>query len=168
MFLVTLLLAAHSTISPAQRPDFSGEWQRVVDSSTARPTVAATGDAAFRRGDMGTGWGAPLIIRQSADSMVVEYQQFSTYDLQPRLHFVFRLDGSESRNTVMIGHADSQQRSQASWRGDTLVIVTTFAAPTGAGTTTMRQTLSLGADGTMTLETAREGTAPVRATFRRN
>jgi hypothetical protein len=167
LLIVALLLAFSPAVTNAQRPDFSGEWTRVVDSSATRSSVAATGDAAFRRGDMGSGWGSPLIIRQTPDSMIVEYQQFSTYDLQPRLHFVYRLNGSESRNTIMIGHADSPQRSRASWSGDTLVVVTTFPAPTGGGTTTMRQALSVGADGMLTLETSRDGSPALRTTYRK-
>ena len=163
--LLPLLIVLIPAITSAQRPDFSGEWNRVVDSAATRSSIAATGDAAFRRGDMGSGWGSPLIIRQTPDSMIVEYQQFSTYDLQPRLHFVYRLDGSESQNTIMIGHADSRQRSRTSWNGDTLIVVTTFPAPTGGGATTVRQALSIGSDGTLTIETTRDGTAPLRAVY---
>ena len=164
---VVVLLIALSAAAHAQRPDFSGEWIRVVDSTAGRSTVAATGDAAFRRGDMGSGWGSPLIIRQTADSLVVEYQHFGTYDLQPRLHYVYRLDGSESRNTVMIGHANSEQKSRASRSGDTLVVTTTFEAPAGGGSATLRQALSLTADGALTLEAARDGSPPVRTTYRK-
>ena len=166
---MVVLIAAHSAIAGAQRPDFSGEWNRVVDSTAGRSSVAATGDAAFRRGDMGSGWGAggPLVIRQTPDSLIVEYQHFGTYDLQPRLHYVYRLDGSESRNTIMIGHADSQQRARASWHGDTLVVTTTLTAPTIGGTTTLRQALSVGADGTLTLDASRDGSPPVRTSYRK-
>ena len=111
--------------------------------------------------------GSPLIIRQTGDSMIVEYQQFSTYDLQPRLHFVYRLDGSESLNTIMIGHADSPLRSRASWSGDTLVLVTTFVAPTAGGATSLRQALSIGADGVLTLDASRDGSPAVRTTYRK-
>jgi hypothetical protein len=164
---VVLLLVMRSGIACGQRPDFSGEWNRVLDSAAARSSVAATGDAAFRRGDMGSGWGTPLIIRQTPDSLIVEYQHFGTYDLQPNLRFVYRLDGSESRNTIMVGHADSEQRSRASWQGDTLIVTTTFAAPTAGGTTTLRQALSIGADGTLTLETSREASRAILTTYRR-
>ena len=155
----------------AQRPDFSGDWVQVVDSAATRPTTAATGDAAFRRGDMGSGWGSSLSIRQSADQVIVEYPFFSTYDLQPRLRFTFALDGSESRNTVMIGHANSEPRSRVSWNGDSLVIATTFPAPPGADgrprTSPVRQVLSLDATGGLVIETTREGVAPVRTSYRR-
>lgn len=167
LMLLALLVALRPGFANAQRPDFSGEWNRVVDTTATRSSVAATGDAAFRRGDMGSGWGSPLIIRQTRDSLIVEFQQFSTYDLQPRLHFVYRLDSSESLNTIMIGHAESPQRSRVSWSGDTLVVVTRFVAPTAGGTTTLRQALSIGADGMLTLDTSRDGSAALRTTYRR-
>jgi hypothetical protein len=178
MYPTARVLLAAGTLSlaqasGAQRPDFSGEWVRVVDSAGIRPSVAATGDAAFRRGDMGSGWGSPFIIRQSADSMVVEFTHFATYDLQPRLRFAFALDGSESRNTIMIGHADSPQRSRVTWRGDTLVIATTFPAPAGAdgrpGTTAVRQALALDTDGSLVMETTRESSPVLKTRYgRRN
>lgn len=167
LILVALLVASGPALAIAQRPDFSGEWNRIVDSTTTRSSVAATGDASFRRGDMGSGWGSPLIIRQTGDSMIVEYQQFSTYDLQPRLHYVYLLNGPESVNTIMIGHADSHERSRASWSGDTLVVVTTFVAPTAGGVATLRQALSIGPDGRLTLDTSRDGSATVRTTYRK-
>jgi hypothetical protein len=154
-----------ATSASAQRPDFSGDWVLVVDSGATRSTVAATGDAAFRRGDMGSGWGSALTIRQLQDSLIIESPHFSTYDLQPRLRFVFALDGQDSRNTVMIGHASSEQRSRASWSDNALLITTSFPAP--AGSTMVRQVLSLGVDGTLSIETTREGAAPVRTSYRK-
>jgi hypothetical protein len=155
----------------AQRPDFSGDWVQVADTAATRPSTAATGDAAFRRGDMGSGWGSSLAVRQSPDQLIVEYPYFSTYDLQPRLRFTFALDGSESRNIVMIGHANSEQRSRVTWNGDSLVITTTFPAPPGTDgrprTSAVRRVLSLDANGALVIETGRDGAAPIRTSYRR-
>ncbi|MBV6522517.1 MAG: hypothetical protein MNPFHGCM_02665 [Gemmatimonadaceae bacterium] len=154
----------------AQHPDFSGQWVAIVDSAAGSRTVASTGDAVFRSGDMGSGWGAPLTIRQAADSLIVEYPQFSTYDLQPPLRFAFSLDGGETRAAAMIGHAQVSERSRVSWSGDTLVVVTTFPVPPAAGaspTTAVRRAMSLAADGTLHIETRREGAAPVRTAYRK-
>ena len=120
---------------------------------------------------MGSGWGSPLTIRQSADSLIVEFPHFSTYDLQPPLRYAYSLNGSESRNTIMIGHADTHEVSRASWSGDTLVVVTSFPAPASGDarprTSILRQSLALAADGALVIETTRERAAPVRATYRR-
>lgn len=166
---VSVVAIASTASASAQRPDLTGDWVQVVDTAATRPTTAATGDAAFRRGDMGSGWGSSLAIRQSADQLIVEYPFFSAYDLQPRLRFTFALDGSESRNTVMIGHANSEQRSRVSWSGDSLVITTTFPAPAGDGgrprTSTVRRVLSLDANGALVIETTREGAATLRTLY---
>src|SRR5687767_2974252 len=103
---MAVLLGSASIASAQARPDFSGEWIH-ADSVAEQRSVAAVGDAGFRVGTMGSGWGSPLALRQQANGLVVEYAFFRTYDLQPRLSFTFTLDGSESRNAVMIGHAES-------------------------------------------------------------
>jgi hypothetical protein len=143
------------------RPDFSGEWTR-VDSGTESRSVAAVGDAAFRVGNMGSGWGSPLTLRQQGAQLVVEYQHFGTYDLQPRLRFVYALDGSESRNAVMIGHAESVLRSRATWSDSTLVITTTYPGP--SGNTDVRHALTLASPTSLTIETTRAA-ATIRTTY---
>ena len=159
MFGPTLVTVAVFLVFPCvthaqSRPDFSGEWTR-VDSTTEQRSVAAVGDAAFRVGDMGSGWGSPLSLRQQGNQLVAEYTHFSTYDLQPKLRFVYALDGSESRNVVMIGHAESMLRSRATWRDSTLVVTTVYPGP--SGTTEVRQVLTLTSPATMLIETTRGG-----------
>jgi hypothetical protein len=155
--LGALSLAVVATSASAQRPDFSGTWTR-ADSGQGGRGVAATGDAAFRRGDMGSGWGSPIAITQTSDRLGVEVTWFSTYDLQPKLKFSYALNGTESRNVVMIGHADSDQRSTASWSGDTLVIVTKFRAPAGVqASPDLRQSIYLDAAKNLTVASRRAG-----------
>lgn len=172
MRLALALVSLSATVASAQpRPSLAGEWVR-VDSTPARPTVAATGDAAFRTGDMGSGWGAPLTIRQTSDSLVVEYAQFSAYDLQPRQRYAFALDGSETRNRVIVGHAEVLQRARAVWRGGELVITTLHPAPPEISRTPtqVQQVLSLDASGQLVVETTRpgyHGANVVRTTYTR-
>jgi len=146
---------------PQLRPDFSGEWVLVIDSALARPSVAAVGDAAFRRGDMGSGWGSPLAISQQPNSLTVQFQPFSAYDLNPPIRLVYALDGSESLNGLMLGHSESTVRSRAAWAGDVLVITTHYPAPAGAGgaalATEVRQSLTLDAPTVLRIETTRAG-----------
>lgn len=175
MFERTLLMVAAVAAFPVagsaqSRPDFSGEWTR-VDSSAEQRSVVSVGDGAFRVGNMGSGWGSPLTLRQQGNRLVVEYTQFSTYDLQPKLVLTFALDGSETRNTINIGHADEILRSRAAWRDNTLVITTIYPAPDG--TTEVRQALSLESPTSLIVETARagrSGTAPtvIRTTYRKS
>ena len=145
----------------AQRPDLSGVWTAVADSATARPSVATTGDAAFRRGDAGSGWASPLTITQQANRLIVEYQVFSSYDLQPPLRLAFALDGSPSLNTIMIGHSAVAVRSSAAWAGDALTLTTAYPGPPGPdGRETrveVRQSLRLASPATLVIETTRGG-----------
>ncbi len=151
--LISALSAAGAlTAAGAQaRPNLAGEWARVADAAdavvTGRPAVSASGDAAFRRGEMGSGWGSPVSITHDGDRLTVEYVFFAEYDLQPPIRFSYALDGSESRNSVMIGHTATEQRSRVVWAGDTLVITTRVPGPAGADgratTTEVRQALAL-------------------------
>jgi hypothetical protein len=168
------LILAGLALAPAiaatqQRPDFTGEWTR-VDSTAERPSVASVGDGAFRSGNMGSGWGSPLTIRQQADTLTIEYRFFSAYDLQPPLRFVFALDGSESRNAINIGHAELVERSRVAWRDSALVITTVYPTPNlGDGRLTMevRQVLALDSPTTLTVETTRAGVAGAPPTVTR-
>lgn len=157
-----LLLVAGAGVADTQaRPDFTGAWTRVPDSATARPTVATTGDAAFRRGDMGSGWGSPLTMTQRTDSLILQYSFFSAYDLQPPVRLAYALDGSESRNAVMFGHAESVQRSRVSWAGSTLVINTRHPLPGFAdgrdGAADVRHAMTLEGPKTLVVESTRLG-----------
>jgi hypothetical protein len=143
------------------RPDFSGEWTRV--DSTEQRSVAAVGDASFRVGNMGSGWGSPLTLRQQGGELVVEFAHFGTYDLQPRLRYVYSIDGSESRNAVMIGHAESVLRSRATWSDSTLVITAIYPGPE-RGTTEVRTALTLESPTSLLVETTRGGSAVVTRT----
>lgn len=154
--LIAGALGSASVIGSAQaRPDFTGDWV-ITDSAPEARSVAAVGDAGFRTGNMGSGWGSPLTLRQQANQLVVEYAFFSTYDLQPRLRFTFALDGSESRNAIMIGHAESVLRSRVAWRDSTLVITTIYPGQAVAATE-VRQVFSLASPTSLIIETTRAG-----------
>lgn len=168
---VALCLGLPSFATAQSRPDLTGNWVR-TDSAEQR-SVAAVGDATFRVGNMGSGWGSPLTIRQEANRLIVEYAHFGTYDLQPKLALSFSLDGSESRTTIMIGHAESVLRSRATWRDSSLVITTIYSGPAPIGSTEVRQVLTLESPTSLIVETTRagaSGSAPavLRTTYRKN
>jgi hypothetical protein len=152
--LLPLLAAGPAADAPA--PGFSGTWER-VDAEPEVPTVAATGDVAFRSGTMGSGWGSPLTIRQDTSALVVEYPHFSAYDLQPPIRLTYALDGSESRNSIMIGHTSTPQRSRVAWHGRSLVITTEFPAPVAVAHVQVRQMLTLESPDRLVVETTRDG-----------
>jgi len=110
---------------------------------------------------MGSGWGSPLTITQDASRITIEYAFFGRGDLQPPLKFVYGLDGSETKNTVMMGRGMQVQSSKTAWDGDKLVITTihTFADPnTGKpATAEVKQVLSLDSPAMLVVETTRAG-----------
>ena len=100
LWLTTILVAA----LPAQPPpDFSGRWTLDAPAIASTPAVPGTPAAAAAPGDMGSGWGSAIAITQDAKQLSVEYPSSAGTISQPPLTFTYALDGSESRNTVMMG-----------------------------------------------------------------
>ena len=113
------------------------------------------------RGDLGSGWGTAITIAQDAKQLVVESLVYSRYDLQPQPRFVYALDGSESRNTVMMGRGVQEQSSRAGWESTSLTITTVhrFADPVSGKPLTIdvTQKLSLESPTTLVVEVTRSG-----------
>jgi hypothetical protein len=140
-----------------QVPDFSGVW-------TIEPAAAATAPptpGTLARGDMGSGWGSPLTITQDARELVVQQTLFGRGDMQPPLRFVYALDGTETRNTVMIGHASQVRVSRAKWDGQALQVTTNYPAVDPASgqpfTTEVTHRLSLSSPTSLVIEVTRNG-----------
>lgn len=165
-----------SLISTAQtKPDFSGRW--TSEPEPAATTTAGGGPAGagrggggerssagrggVRSGDMGSGWGSSITITQDASRLTVEYMFFARGDMQPPLKFVYALDGSETKNSVMMGRGIQVQRSKTAWEGDKLVITTVHNfehAETGQPVTSeVKQALSLESPTSLIVETTRSG-----------
>jgi hypothetical protein len=149
-----------SVILAFQAPDFSGKWTADPAAPAAAPIATGT-PAPPPRGDMGSGWGSPLTITQDARQLVVEQALFSRYDIQPPLRFVYALDGSETRNTMMTGHTSQVRRSRTAWAGQALRITTIYPAVDAASgqtfTTEVTHTLTLESPATLVIEVTRGG-----------
>ena len=108
---------------------------------------------------MGSGWGSPLTITQDAKQLLVVQTLFGRGDMQPPLRFVYALDGAETRNTVMIGHASQQRVSRAAWDGQALVVTTTYPAVDPSSgkpfTTEVTHRLSLASPTSLVIEVTR-------------
>jgi hypothetical protein len=176
--LVVTLSAALSgaATAAAAQTDFSGRWTTDPDPATApegpqRGGRGAGGGRGGARGDMGSGWGSTISVTQNADSLTVEYVFFSRGDLQPPLRFVYNLDGSETKNTVMMGHGLQTQVSRTRWDGARLVITTRHAfvdpATNKPATTEVTQTLSLESPTSLVVEVTRAGVGGGPATTTR-
>jgi hypothetical protein len=152
LIAVTWLVSGVESQTPA---DFSGRW--TIETA---PAEAAKG-APPARGDMGSGWGTTIAITQDAKAIVVESIVYSRYDLQPQPRFVYALDGSETRNTLMLGRGFQPQTSRTRWEGQRLAITTVhaFADPASGKPLTVEvtQTLSLESPTKLVVEATRAG-----------
>jgi hypothetical protein len=165
MRLSVAAVALSVSVLAQGRPDFSGRWTSVPAPAAqpAQPAPAGprgTGPA-IRPGDMGSGWGSTVTIVQTATALTVEYAFFTRGDMQPPLKFTFALDGSESKNTVMMGRGFQVERSKTVWEGQTLVITTLhdFKDPMSGKPVAFEVTrrLSLESPDSLIVETTRAG-----------
>jgi hypothetical protein len=113
LLFVAFAAVVSTTFSTASQahPDFSGRWTLEPDPAPA-PAPPGGPPPAPARGDMGSGWGSPLTITQDAAQLTVEYTVYTRYDLQPPLKFVYALDGSESKSTVVMGRGAEVRASR--------------------------------------------------------
>lgn len=160
--LAALCLTAAPAGVPAQPPaDFSGQWTLEAPAIASTEAVPGRPAVASAPGTMGSGWGSTIAIAQDATQLRVEYTIFSRYDLQPPLTFTYPLDGSEGRNTVMMGRGEQVESSRARWDGRSLVIVTTYqVADRAAGkpfTAEVTRRLSLESPTTLIVDATRTG-----------
>ena len=178
-FLAALGFAAAlpGTLSPQPPADFSGRWTLEPPAVALTPAVPGTPAAASTPGDMGSGWGSPMAITQDGARLSVEYAVFSRYDLQPPLKFTYTLDGSEARNTVMMGRGEQVESSRAHWDAQVLTIITSLqVADRTAGppfTAELTRRIWLESPTTLAVEVSRAGVlggpaSTTRSTYRKN
>lgn len=152
------------------KPDFSGRWTSEPEPAAAPPAGAPAQPGGGRtagpgRGgpapDIGSGWGSTITLTQNATSLTVEYAFFTRGDMQPPLKFVYALDGSESKNTVMMGRGLQVQTSRTSWSGESLVITSNyvFTDPQSGkpATAEVKRTLKLESPASLSVETVYGG-----------
>jgi hypothetical protein len=160
---VSIVLAAASS-SAQGKTDFSGRWTTDPVPGAAPAGGRQGGPPApvgGGRGDMGSGWGPTITISQTATSLTVEYAFFARGDMQPPLKFTYALDGSPSKNSVMMGRGMQTQMSTTAWDGASLIITTVHTFP-DPGTNKqvnaeVKQTLSLESPTSLVVETVRAG-----------
>ena len=171
--LVALTLSTPASI---QVTSFAGRWTTDPDPAAVAAPAGAAGAGGARggqagppgggqrgggRGDMGSGWGSTITITQDTARLTVEYAFFGRGDMQPPLRFNYALDGTETKNTVMMGRGMQVQSAKTAWDGAKLVITTlhTLADPsTGKPTVTeVKQVMSLDSPTSLVVETTRAG-----------
>jgi hypothetical protein len=157
---------AMMTVAPAaQTPDFSGRWTAVANAAPEATPSTPVPPAGF-----GSGVGPDVTITQTPATLKIERAQFSQYDMQPMMVFVYALDGSDSRNVVEMGRGAQETVSRASWQKDALVLHTTYRYQNPANakpaTSELRQVFTLEGPDTLVVTTVRGGSAGPEATSR--
>jgi hypothetical protein len=132
----------------AQKPDFSGKWVLNADKSAmgGGPGGGAPGGGGGGRAGGGMGAG-PLAITQTATTLTIERTVAETV-----MKTIYKFDGSESVNE---GRGGMKSTYVSKWDGAKLV--TTIKGETQRGPTQSSEVRSLAADGTMVVETTRQG-----------
>lgn len=132
-----------ATIASAQTPNFAGKW-------TVVPDPAATGGFG--------GLGTDAAITQDATSMTIkrttQMGEFTS---------IYKLDGTESKNTITIQGNAIEQLSKTKWDGGTLQVDTTMTFDGNPVQVSMK--MSLDSSGNLLVETTRPdfqgGGAPI-------
>jgi hypothetical protein len=132
----------------AQKPDFSGKWvldpeKSVMGGGPGGGPPGGGGGGGRAGGGMG---GGPITITQTATELTIERTMGENV-----VKTVYKLDGTESVSETQRGKSTSVSK----WDGAKLV--TTIKMETQQGTRESNEVRSLAADGTMVVETTRQG-----------
>ena len=130
----------------AQATSFAGTWNMVQDP--AQQQAAGGGGRGGRGG--GGGFGMTFSVEQDAKALTIKQTRGEN-----TITSVYNLDGSESKNVQQGRGGEMTLISTAKWEGANLVITT--KQPMGENIIEIKRTLSLGADGVLTIETSRPG-----------
>jgi hypothetical protein len=116
--VIAAAILAVATMAWAQKPDFSGTW--TLDPAASGAPAGGGGGGGGRGGGRGGILGmGPSTVKQSATDLVVE----STMG-ENKVTRTYKLDGSESKNTITTGRGTMEAVSVAKWDGNKLSIVT--------------------------------------------
>jgi hypothetical protein len=117
---IAMTMALGVTAYAEDKPDFSGKWVNVEPAPAAAPATDTAGGgsapAGGRRGFQ-PGFGPEFTVKQDATTLTISRGGQST-------PLVYKLDGSESKNSMTRDGQQIDQVSTAKWEGKTLVIVT--------------------------------------------
>jgi hypothetical protein len=120
LFAAAIAMIAAIGVSPrAQaKPDFSGKWVAVDPLPSADASGSARGGRGGGRGaGFQPGFGPEFTVKQDAKTLTITRGGQST-------PLTYKLDGSESKNTVTRDGQQQEQIATATWDGNTLVIAT--------------------------------------------
>jgi hypothetical protein len=152
--LIAAAILAVASMAFAQKPDFSGTWTLDPEASgmAAAPGGGAPGGGGGGGGRGGGGaLGNGATVKQTADTLTIERAMGDQ-----KVTTTYKLDGSESKNTMTMRGQSVEQTSTAKWDGSSLVITTKMDMGNGPQESTQKWTVS---GSTLTVEsTSARGT----------
>jgi hypothetical protein len=158
MTAVAAALVCITATLPAQAPpNFAGKWTLVVD-----PNAAPAGGG---RGMGGIGQSA-AIVQDATTLTITRTTQVGEFTS------TYKLDGTESKNTMNMGGNAVDLLSKAKWEGSKLTVATTMNI--GGNPVETSMVMALDPDGNLLVETTRPdfqgGGAPIttKATYKKS
>ena len=116
------------------KPDFSGTWTLDAEASG----MAAGGGQGGRGGRGGGALGnGPSTVKQTADTLTIERTMGEN-----KVTTTYKLDGTESKNSMTTGRGTFESTSTAKFDGSTLTITTKQDMGNGPRESTQKWTLS--------------------------
>ncbi len=150
--IIASAVLAVATIAFAQaKADFSGSWAPEADPAAAAPTGGGGGGRGMMAG--------PMTVKQTADTLTVERTAGEN-----KIVSNYKLDGSESTNTMQGRGGAVEVKSVAKWDGSKLVITSKRPGQDGA-IVESTATWSV-AGGVLTIENA-GGRGPSKQTYKK-
>jgi hypothetical protein len=114
MATATLVVVGVSLGAQA-KPDFSGKW--VMDPPPAAAPAGNAGGRGAGAAGFQPGFGPEFTVKQDANTITITRGGQAS-------PLVYKLDGSESKNTVTRNGQQQEQVSKATWEGNKLVVAT--------------------------------------------
>jgi hypothetical protein len=149
------VLSTATGVFAQAKPDFSGKWTMDPASAPAAPAGGGGGGRGGGGRGGGAGFGPEFTAKQDANTLTITRSQ-GGQDVTA----TYKLDGSESKNTVAGRGGQQEQVSKAMWMGNKLMITTTLNF--GGNTVEQSRTLSLEGGDLVVEQTqpGRDGGAP--------
>jgi hypothetical protein len=151
------LVCITATLSAQTPPNFAGKWTLVVDANAA--------PAGGGRGMGGIGQSA-TIVQDATTLTITRTTQVGEFTS------TYKLDGTESKNTMNMGGNAVDLLSKAKWEGSKLAVATTMNI--GGNPVETSMIMALDPDGNLLVETTRPdfqgGGAPIttKATYKKS
>jgi len=114
--VATAMVVMAASLGAQAKPNFSGKWVMEPPPAGAANTGGGRAGAGGAPAGFQPGFGAEFTVKQDDKTLSISRGQGTP--------LIYKLDGSESKNTVTRNGEQQEQTAKAMWDGDKLVIAT--------------------------------------------